>query len=81
MGASYLRGEGGLPRDDGQAVQWMQRAAEGGVTRAQMFLGEAYQYGARGLSKDAREAARWYRLAADQGDDIAKSRLETLTQP
>ncbi len=46
LGVLYHDGEG-VPKDDTQAVQWFQRAAEQGYVRAQSTLG-AYYWAGRG---------------------------------
>jgi TPR repeat protein len=52
--------------DAAQAVQWLQRAADGGHAGAQFELGGFYEAG-DGVPIDIAEAVKRYRLAADAG--------------
>ncbi|MFZ3266478.1 MAG: GAF domain-containing protein [Terriglobales bacterium] len=67
-----------VPKDDAQAVQWFQRAAEQGYVRAQSTLG-AYYWAGRGVPQDLMKAYFWSQLALAQGDENSKSRLEGLS--
>ena len=67
-----------VPKDDAQAVQWFQRAAEQGYVRAQSTLG-AYYWAGRGVPQDLIKAYFWSQLALAQGDENSKSRLEGLS--
>jgi hypothetical protein len=77
MGVRYHDGEG-VPRDDGQAVQWFQRAAEQGNVAAQGALG-AYFWRGRGVPEDLSKAYFWSDIAMAQGDELSKSRIEGLS--
>jgi TPR repeat protein len=76
MGVRYHNGED-VPRDDVQAMQWFQRAADQGHVMAQGALG-AYYFAARGVPKDLSKAYFWSVIAMAQGDEISKGRLELL---
>lgn len=53
----------------GQAMEWLRKAAEGGVMQAQTDLGGIYlQGGKEGVKADGREAFRWFSMAAEQGN-------------
>jgi uncharacterized protein len=73
LGLLYEHGRG-LPKDQGEAVQWYRRAAMQGDMFAQNSLGDNYWEGT-GVPKDDREAVRWWRLAADKGFSPAQHSL------
>ena len=77
MGVRYHNGEG-VARDDTQAVQWFQLAAEHGNLAAQGALG-AYYWRGRGVPADLSRAYIWSAIAMAQGDEISKSRIEGLS--
>lgn len=56
----------GVPRNDGEAVEWYRRAAEQGHASAQYRLGAQYVLG-DGVPQDGDEGAMWFRRAAEQG--------------
>jgi GAF domain/Sel1 repeat/PilZ domain len=76
MGVRYDEGEGVL-KDDTQAVQWFQRAADLGNVDAQAHLG-AYYWAGRGVPRDLSKAYMWSMIALAGGDDNSKSRLQGL---
>jgi Sel1 repeat/GAF domain len=76
MGVRYDEGEGVL-KDDAQAVQWFQRAADLGNVDAQAHLG-AYYWAGRGVPRDLSKAYMWSMIALAGGDDNSKSRLQGL---
>jgi TPR repeat protein len=53
-------------RDEAQAAEWYQKAADQGDARAQHNLGVLYEFG-DGVPKDAVRAAALYRKSAEQG--------------
>ena len=62
-------------RDVGEAVKWVQLAAEQGYASAQRALGDLYRTGKGvpdGMPQDYAEAVKWYRLAAEQGNTSAQ---------
>ena len=64
----------GVPKDDDLAFEWIRKAAEAGLTRAQYNLGKMYCDGT--VTKvDFAESVRWYRMAADSGYDKAQAGL------
>jgi TPR repeat protein len=73
LGAWYLDGyrtSSGrvvLPRSPKRAVRWLERAANAGVSFAQVHLGHCYSDGV-GVPKSERRAARWYEKAIRNGD-------------
>jgi hypothetical protein len=66
LGVLYDEGKG-VPLDDGQAMQWYQKAAEQGLPQAQVNLGIMYEQG-EGVPPDFVRAYFWYALAESQGD-------------
>ncbi len=67
-----------VPPDNVQAMQWFERAAEGGNVAAQSALG-AYYWAGRGVPQDLSKAYFWSTIALAQGDENSKLRLEGLT--
>ena len=68
LGFMYEYGEGGLPKDEVQAVAWYRKAAEAGDARGMAYLGISYANGQGGLPRDDVQAVNWYRKAIDAGD-------------
>ena len=60
------------------ALQWLRKAAEGGLLRAQLDLGGLYYAGGHGLESDARQAYDWFTKAAAQGSKEAEVFLGML---
>ena len=65
------RPQGGVLKDEGEALRWYRLAAAKGDADAQNNLGNMYRDGL-GVLKDEAEAVRWYRLAAVQGHALAQ---------
>jgi hypothetical protein len=63
--------------DEARAVGYYRLAAERGVSRAQLRLGDMCRDG-RGAEKNLEDAYMWYYLAHLNGDETAKSRLDEL---
>ena len=74
LAGMYLRGEGGVARDDRQAAEWYEKAALQGNAYAQMKLGDLYESG-QGVEKNAAIAADWREKAADRGNVKAQQLL------
>ena len=55
LGDMYHNGEGGVPQDDKEAVNWYRKAAEQGDAEAQYNIGMMYQKG-EAVSQDYKEA-------------------------
>jgi uncharacterized protein len=75
LGVAYHVGKG-VPRDDEEAVKWMQNAAAQGYAPAQSklglhYLGIAYNEDKRGPPDDG-EGVKWMRQAAEQGYAVAQ---------
>ena len=69
LGLMYATGKG-VPRDDRQAMAWLQKAADQGNAEAQFCLGRMYANG-RGVAQDSGRAVTWYQKAAAQGEPQA----------
>jgi TPR repeat protein len=54
----------GVPQDDTKAFEWYNRAADQGVSFAQLNIAVMYENG-RGVPKDYVQAYKWYALAGD----------------
>lgn len=60
------------------AMQWLLKAAEAGLMRAQLDLGGIYFAGGQGVPPDAQRAYNWFSLAAAQGSKEAEVFLGIL---
>jgi uncharacterized protein len=67
LGAMYMSGGHGVPRDSKEAVKWYRLAAEQGNSKAQYNLGGMYVFNHKGVLQDYKEAVRWWRKSAEQG--------------
>ena len=76
LGLMYAKGEG-VPENDYEAVKWIRRAAEQGLSWAQFRLGEMYRDG-EGAPKDEVEAYAWFLLVKERVDEKANKDIETL---
>lgn len=63
-----LKGLGGVPRDEAEAIVWYRKAAEQGHAAAQHALAGTYETG-RLVAKDDAQAMGWFRKAAEQGHE------------
>jgi TPR repeat protein len=71
-------GQGGLPKDEVQAVNWYRKAAEAGDALGMTGLGIMYMTGQGGLAQDYAQARFWLEKAAAAGNTTAKANLEKL---
>jgi TPR repeat protein len=76
LGVIYLTGDG-VPKDDAEAVKWLQKAADMDNPLAERYLAEMYFKG-RGVPADITQAAKWLRMAAEQGDAESEHNLAVL---
>src|SRR5450830_132195 len=67
LGRRYLYGGIGLPRSNGTAFYWLERAAQQGVDDAWMMIGRNISYEQAKRLSSPREAAVWYEKAFDAG--------------
>ncbi len=73
IGTMFFNGSG-VPKNEGEAVNWFQKAAEQGYIPAQLNLGFAYTKGL-GVHRDYAAALQWYRRAAVRGSAIAQDSI------
>ena len=72
LGAYYQMGiapngfDGGVPKDNNEAIKWYTMAASKGSSEALMLLGQCYLN-----LKNINEAIKWYTLAVDKGNKQA----------
>ena len=78
MGLFYMNGIG-VDRDEDKAVEWLNKAAEQGNARAQVWIGGRYLNGT-GVEKEEFEAVKWFRKAAEQGHKDAETALQKLQE-
>ena len=71
MGQRYEQGDGGVPKDLNQALEWYRKAAEQGHGPAQFKVGRFYELGLAGLSPAPDVARQWYGKAAANGSKRA----------
>jgi uncharacterized protein len=76
LGRMYLAGDG-TPKNYGEALNWLRRAAAQGSAQAQLGLGYMYARG-EGVAQDYVEAVRWFLKAAAQGDPDAQYDLALM---
>ncbi len=62
----------GEQSDFAGAMQWLTRAAESGVLRAQLDLGGIYLDGGKGIEPNPAKAFEWFSRAAEQGSAEAE---------
>ena len=74
----YAEGRGGVSAELPTAAKWFEKAAERGVVDSQFNLGVLFESG-QGLPKSLTDAFIWYSIAATQGDQLAKKRVDVLT--
>jgi len=75
LGQAYLKGNG-IPKNEEEAFQWMQKAAEEGNAAAENNLGTIYRLG-EGVSRNKEEAVRWHQKAARHGSPEGMFNLGT----
>jgi TPR repeat protein len=67
-----------LETDRQQALEWFRRAAEQGLTKAQMALARMYENGDGGPDKGMTDALVWYMNSAEAGSPEAMRRVGLL---
>ena len=73
LGAMYLYGVG-TSKDEEEALNWFQLAAEKEDLDAYIFLGKMFQEGIS-VAQDNVESFKWFRLAAGQGDVFSQTSI------
>jgi TPR repeat protein len=74
VGVMFLEGEE-APKDVIEGVRWLQSAAIGDHTQAQLKLGEIYLTGAEKVERDYLVAHKWLKKAAESGQPDAQYHL------
>jgi TPR repeat protein len=69
----YVRGEG-VPKNDSESLNWLNRAAENGHAEAAYSLAIRYHYGGK-HETNATLALRWLKAAAERGQSSSQSSL------
>jgi uncharacterized protein len=76
IGNLYWNGRG-VSKDDSQAINWGQKAANAGNPEAQTDVGGVYSDGT-GVPQDFGQAIAWYLKAANQGYRVAQDRIGAM---
>lgn len=76
----YEKGQGGLLKDESEALKLYRLAADQGIADAQAGLAFLTEKGIAGLVKDEVEALRLYQMAASRGSARAQNNLGVLYQ-
>ena len=74
MGVALYTGEGGVPEQEGRAVEYFERAASLGHAAAAYMLGDCLLDGV-GVIRDRAEALEWLVAAGEMGHRGARSRV------
>lgn len=74
VGLGYLNGTG-VKRNKGNAIKYIQDAADKGVANAQYIIGELYQAGEVGIFFKNKKAINYYKMAAMNGHADAQYKL------
>jgi TPR repeat protein len=77
----YLYGNG-VDQNYHESLVWFQRAADQGLSEAQLKLGALHAIG-KGVYEDSVEAYKWFQLAGMSGEDVTESKtvLERKMSP
>jgi TPR repeat protein len=67
LGGIYLEGDGGVPVDLKAGADWLQRAAEQHMPKAESHLADLYESG-KGVKQDSAKAAYWRQRASADAD-------------
>lgn len=70
LGEAYLKGEGGLDKDEKEAAKWYQKSADQGYVDAEFAMGFVYR-GGGGRPMNKVLSYMWFDIAAKSGDDRA----------
>ncbi len=72
--SQFLLGLSLAGKDDAKSAEWLGKAAEGGLAKAQCVLGILYHDG-KGIAKDENLALKWLERAAEAGNTTAQCKL------
>ena len=76
-GMYLFEGVGGA-QDRGEALTWLEKAAERGLVDSQFNVAKLYETGDEAIQPDPAKAYRWYLIAARAGDGDAQAAVERL---
>ena len=74
----YLYDGVGGGQNRAEALKWLTRAAERGLTDSQYNVARLYENGAQGLAPNTSQALTWYAIAARSGDAEARAAYDRL---
>jgi TPR repeat protein len=72
--AAFYKNGSGVPTDDRMSAHWLGKAAEAGITNAELEYGIALYLG-QGVQKDEARGFTMIRRAAEKGNPIAQNRM------
>jgi len=75
LGRLYETGNGGLIKDEGDALKLYRLSSNQGNSQAQNNLGIYYRDGRAGIAKNDEEALKFFKLSADQGNSEGQLNL------
>jgi uncharacterized protein len=75
----YLEGKGGVPQDPAAARDWAQKAADEGIGRGDLLLGQIWMSGL-GVTADQDKALGYFELADEAGDMKAGRYIGLIAQ-
>lgn len=73
----YLNGEGGAPKNYGEALKWLEQAAKGGHADARFSLAMMYKTG-QGALQNFEQAFHWFEMAAGQNHAEAQFNIALM---
>ncbi|MGZ9115072.1 MAG: tetratricopeptide repeat protein, partial [Brevundimonas sp.] len=76
-GMYLFEGVGGA-KDQGEALSWLEKAAERGLVDSQFNVAKLYETGDEAIQPDPAQAYKWYMIAARAGDGDAQAAVERL---
>lgn len=76
--AMYLYDGVGGGQNRTEALQWLTRAGERGLTDSQYNVARLYENGAQGVAPNTSQALKWYAIAARSGDAEARAAYDRL---
>ncbi|MDI1327143.1 MAG: hypothetical protein PSV23_10140 [Brevundimonas sp.] len=76
-GMYLFEGVGGA-QDQGEALAWLEKAAERGLVDSQFNVAKLYETGDEAIQPDPAMAYKWYLIAARAGDGDAQAAVERL---
>jgi TPR repeat protein len=77
LGQAYLQGNGGIEKNEGEAIRWNRKAADQALPEAEYAMGFLASEGI-GMSRDDSVANSWFTKAASHGHAEAAFRISTM---